>query len=350
MFYEDLFSPVTYQIPVFLEKVEKNNSAFPYLYHSVVLVDKFKFCDRIDWYCLLDDDQGQALFFDTGHPALMGRDILEKALADRRIPWSSSSVFLTHFHIDHSGNLSYCLDRGAKEAFFIRPIPYTADSAQRFLEWTRSSTAMRDDVQTREHLDLLNGKNYFTGVDQARCHILDAGEVISKGGYSFEVMPTPGHTPEHACLVDRDRRLFIAGDHLIFAKPGMMQLAPDQHLLAQYIESLSAIRSFKLEIVLMSHHAPLIGNGFIDSFLKKTQEGYRSLLQKAKAHVGSMGVVSAYEMAKDSASHYPKGIDTFQPDVQMRRVALMFGTLEGLYDEGIVRRRQDDDGAYVYFI
>ena len=76
-----------------------------------------------------------------------------------------------------------------------------------------------------------------------------AGEVISKGGYSFEVMPTPGHTPEHACLVDRDRRLFIAGDHLIFAKPGMMQLAPDQHLLAQYIESLSVIRSFKLEIV-----------------------------------------------------------------------------------------------------
>ena len=65
----------------------------------------------------------------------------------------------------------------------------------------------------------------------------------------------------------------------------------------------------------------------------------------------SCGGASAYENGKSiSASHYPKGIDTFQPDVQMRRVALMFGTLEGLYDEGMVRRRQDDDGAYVYFI
>lgn len=350
MLYENLFNPVSYQIPVMLEKMDKGGQGLSCLYHSVILVDKFKFCDRIDWYCILDDKNGEALFFDTGHPTLTGTQLLQEALNQRGISWDATSVFLTHFHVDHSGNLTYCLNNGARSVLFIQPVSYDANSASNFLSWTRSSSVMKNDEQTLEHLDLLNGKNYFTGVDKEKCHTLRKGEVIAVGGYAFEVMPTPGHAPEHACLVDRDKRLFVAGDHLIFAKPGMMQLAPDQHLLSCYMDSLSTIRSFKLETVLMSHHEPLVGNDTIDAFLKSTQEGYWSLLQKAKAHVASLGIVSAYEIAKDSAAHYPEGIDTFPPDVQMRRVALMFGTLEGLYDEGMVKRRQDDDGAYVYFV
>lgn len=350
MLYEDLFDSVSYEINVSLDEVKCTSCTCPDIFHSVISIENFPYCKRLDWYCALDKKNGKALFIDTGHPALMGTSLLDEALQNSGISWNDTCVVLTHFHIDHSGNLSYCLTQGAKEVCFVSPVPYEENSDWDFLIWTRSSKCMQEDVQTHEHLDLLNGKNYFTGIPEDKCRPVKKGDSFEIGSYHFEVMPTPGHSPEHLCLVDSDNKVFIAGDHLIFAKPGMMQLKPNQHLLASYIDSLSVIRRFNLEKVLMSHHEPLFGNDVIDDFLKTTQEGYYSLLKKAKDHVSSLGAVSAYEMAADSAAHYPDGINTFKPDTQMRRVALMFGTLEGLYDEGMVERRQDDDGAYVYFV
>lgn len=350
MFYEKLFGPVTYNISRFLEDYSRHVSLPAGLFHSVVEVRNFRLCDRLDWYCILDTRDSRALFIDTGHPALTGTDFLDATLSKNEICWDQVQVFLTHFHVDHSGNLSYCMKQGASEACFVSPVPFSEELADNFLMWTRSSALMRNDIDTHEHLCLLNGENYFTDVPLERCRVLKGGDTFRIADFCFEIMPTPGHAPEHVCLIDRDKKLFIAGDHLIFAKPGMMQLAPDQHLLSSYRDSLSVIRDLKLEHVLMSHHEPLESNDEIDNFLRITQVGYENLLKDATEHVARLGTVSAYEIAKDAASHYPDGIDTFKPDMQMRRVALIFGTLEGLFDEGLVQRRQDDDGAFVYFV
>ena len=134
-----------------LEKMNKGTQGLPCLHHSVILVDKFKFCDRIDWYCVLDDKNGEALFFDTGHPALTGTQLLREALNIRGISWNATSVFLTHFHVDHSGNLTYCLNNGARRVLFVQPVPYEANSASNFLSWTRSSSVMKNDEQTVAH-------------------------------------------------------------------------------------------------------------------------------------------------------------------------------------------------------
>lgn len=350
MFYEDLFSQVTYDILVSLEESGEGHFLSPGIYHSVISTNNFAFCSRLDWYCILDKAKGDVLFVDTGHPKLMGTSLFEKALEKAGASWKQAKVVLTHFHIDHSGNLAFCLESGAESALFIEPVPFRVGSDDAFLRETRSSAIMRNDVRTHEHLDLLFGEHYYDGIDLERCSALSKGDAFDIGSYHFEVMPTPGHCPEHLCLVDKDNKLMFAGDHLIFAKPGMMQLEVDQHLMATYMESLSTIRKFKLEKVFMSHHDALFGNKAIDDFLKKTQEAYCDLLKTMKERLFSLGAMSAYEMASVLAAHHPNGIDSFKPDMQMRRVALMLGTLEGLHDEGMAERRQDDDGAYVYFI
>lgn len=318
--------------------------------HSVFGIKNFSMCDRLDWYCVVNPVDHTALFFDTGHPVLTGTEMMDSVLHKYDIPWSNVTVFLTHFHIDHSGNFAYCLQQGAKEGCFIEPIAYSDSENNQFFVWTQAPNDLREDTFAREHLQLVGGKDYFTSVPLQRCRTVSQGECFEIGGFCFEVFPTPGHAPEHACLVDYEKQIMVAGDHLLFAKPGMMQLAPDQHLMALYMDSLSIIRSFRIQALLMSHHAPLYGASQIDDFIKQTQRNYVQLLDKAQDKVALRGAVSPYSMANALAQHYPRGIRNFAPAVQMRRIALAFGTLEGLYDEGRVERRQEDNGGLVYFV
>lgn len=345
MFYEKLFKSVSYRID---EPLGEFSKELPGVFHGSVAISNFIMCNRLDWFCVLD--QNKALFIDTGHPSLMGTTFFKEALGISNIPWENVTVFLTHFHIDHAGNLAYCFDSTIKQACFVMPEAFHPNSARNFYMWTRSSSKVRNDQDAREHLDLLNGKHYLDGIPLNKCSIANRGDYFNYSDLHLEVLPTPGHAPEHACLLDSENHLLFAGDHFLFAKPGMMQLAPDQHLLSRYIDSLSLIRSFRIKALFMSHHAPLMGDDLIDSFILDTQNGYKSLLERAKSLVSSSGVVSAFELAEIIANHYPNGINSFEPALQIRRVALMFGTLEGLHDEGMVERRQDDDGAFVYFV
>lgn len=350
MFLENLFSNITYEFEKFLQSDSYEGKPVPHLLHSVIHIDGFHFCKRLDWYCIVDKAQGKVLFVDTAHPALTGTEMLDQALERNQIPWGQTTVFLTHFHVDHSGNLRYCLEQGAKEACYLPPMTYHDELIDQYFLWTRSPEALSHDEDTREHLQLLDGKNYFTGIPRKRCRELSAHDELDIAEFHLEVMPTPGHCPEHAVLIDRQQQILFAGDHLIFARPGMMQLVPDQHLLAQYVQSLSDLRKYRFKLVLMSHHEPLVGQESIDAFIKHTQDGYYKLLNDFTDYVAQAGEVSVYEMADNMArNHHPQGLESFAYQEQMRRISLMFGTLEGLYDEGRVERRQDDDGALVYF-
>ena len=350
MFADELFGKVTYRFETLLEPLRSSEVATPGLFHTIVTVDQFRYCKRLDWYCQVDTNQGKALFFDTGHPALTGMAFFDETLSRNGLRWNQVDIFLTHFHVDHAGNLPYCLNQGVQSASFVAPMPYKDSLPGEFLTWTRSSEVMCNDSDTIEHLELLYGKDYLTDIPLERCCEVAAGDTFSIGDFHWEVLPTPGHTSEHACLIERDRQILLSGDHLIYAKPGMTQLIPDEHLIAQYLQSMSDLRAHTLRLVLMSHHEPLEGKDVINAFLKKTQDGYLDLLDVAQDQIKQWGAVTAYDMAcKIADEHYPDGIDTFRPDVQMRRVGLTFGTLEGLYDEGRVERRQDDDGAFVYF-
>jgi glyoxylase-like metal-dependent hydrolase (beta-lactamase superfamily II) len=41
------------------------------------------------------------------------------------------------------------------------------------------------------------------------------GELIGNGSWRLEVLATPGHTPGHICLVDREQGLLLTGDHVL---------------------------------------------------------------------------------------------------------------------------------------
>ena len=350
MLAENLFKDITYSFETSLEPLGRQSNQFQGIGHSVISIENFFMANRLDWYCFYDKTDNYVLFIDTGNPLISGSAFLDNALNSYGVGWEDTDIFLTHFHIDHAGNLSYCLKQGARNAFYIAPEVYDDSLVSSFFIWTHASDVIRGDKDAIEHLELLFGKCYFEDVDSAKCHVLTGKEVFDIAGFHLEVMPTPGHAPEHACLIDVQRKLLVAGDHLIFARPGMMQLEPDQHLMHHYVENIKTLAANDFDLVLMSHHAPLTDSNKTKEFIRHTWKSYENFLPQMKDLVASLGNVNVYGLASHLAGRHPQGINCFAPAFQVRRLSLAFGTLEGLYDYGLVERRQDDDGSLVYFV
>lgn len=349
MLAKELFENVSFENTTFLDSFGSSTTSIRGIKHSSFAVYNFSRCNRIDWYCFFDKAQGRVLLCDSGHPFLSGSRFLDKAIEALDCQWSDTVLFLTHFHIDHSGNLKYCLDKGCHRADFVMPELYDDSLIDDFFIWTGASNAVSENIDARHHVELLLGKYYLTDIPLNLCRAVGFSDSYDIAGYHLEILPTPGHAPEHACLIDRERGLLVAGDHLVFSKPGVMQFIPEQGLLRSYVESLDYLEDCDLEYLLMSHHDALVGKDVVREFLQFTKQRYKEMLIRFARRVGRVGPVTVYELASALAEHYPKGINSFTPSDQVLRIALMFGTLEGLHDFALLERRQGDDGAFIYF-
>jgi glyoxylase-like metal-dependent hydrolase (beta-lactamase superfamily II) len=67
-------------------------------------------------------------------------------------------------------------------------------------------------------------------------HVLKGGDKIIIGDNSFRCIETPGHTKGHMCLYEPDKKIFIAGDHILNDITPTIQLwAFDWNPLKEYL-------------------------------------------------------------------------------------------------------------------
>jgi glyoxylase-like metal-dependent hydrolase (beta-lactamase superfamily II) len=78
---------------------------------------------------------------------------------------------------------------------------------------------------------------------------VDEGDVLSYGGYDFEAISTPGHTPGQMCLYDAKSRVMILGDHVLFdITPNIVSWETMEDSLGTYLESLRKIAAYDVEV------------------------------------------------------------------------------------------------------
>ncbi|HKQ89759.1 MAG TPA: MBL fold metallo-hydrolase [Blastocatellia bacterium] len=96
------------------------------------------------------------------------------------------------------------------------------------------------------------------------------------GGVKFEVISTPGETPDHATVwIPKYRAAFI-GDNFYASLPNIYTLRGTKPRWAlDYVNSLNEVLALKPEIVLPSHGSPIIGNAEIVKQLTR----YRDAIQ-----------------------------------------------------------------------
>ena len=87
---------------------------------------------------------------------------------------------------------------------------------------------------------------------------LDGAELLQMGRRHLRVEWTPGHSPGHICLYDRQDKLLFAGDHMLpDLSPNIglhPQSTPDP--LHEYLDGLRRLAAYEPDLILPSHGRP----------------------------------------------------------------------------------------------
>lgn len=205
-------------------------------------------------YVIKDENGGRNLLIDCGFRMKACFDALMEGIEALGLDMQNTDVFFTHFHGDHAGNARRLENMGARTFISREDL-----RSWRYLDEADYENYVR--CLTEEGLphDLLpfllyKPKPGSDGRVPDNIRTLDEGDVLRYGNFVFECISTPGHTPGHMCLYDREKKLIILGDHVLFdvspniTSDGMM---PDA--LGSYLESLRKIRDLPVEIALPGH-------------------------------------------------------------------------------------------------
>ena len=153
---------------------------------------------------------GRDLLIDSGFNTPRCLADLKKGMAELGMHPENTDVFFTHAHFDHLGNASNLqamgcrLLMGEREYAFYQEAPWV----------TQKERSRKDGIpdRLRGSLDVNKGSPApgFT------VETVEEGQVLRYGGYELECIQTPGHTPGHICLYDRQRKLMFTGDSVLF--------------------------------------------------------------------------------------------------------------------------------------
>jgi glyoxylase-like metal-dependent hydrolase (beta-lactamase superfamily II) len=211
---------------------------------------------------VIEGENGHVLV-DTGIDTPGGREALRQGAEDLGVtPESLRWVVLTHAHIDHYGLAGAVRTwAGAQVALHERE----EELARRFVDrWPADregvSAAMRmggvpEDVVPR----FLAASDFIhRQYRDFRPDLLLRGERGElPGAPGWEWILTPGHSPGHVVVYHPERRILIAGDHVlprISPNIGADLYAADP--LTDYVASLRRLRELPVDLVLPSHGEP----------------------------------------------------------------------------------------------
>ena len=151
---------------------------------------------------LWDDESGQAVLTDVGGDVA---HVLQEA-AKRQL--QLQAVWLTHGHLDHAG--------GVVALTQVQTMPVLGPHP--------------DDEYLLQALPKSTAEFQFP-VSPAFTpeRWLAEGEQLKVGGYTFEVLHIPGHTPGHVVFYCAEAKLLIAGDVLFYETIGRTDFPRSNH-------------------------------------------------------------------------------------------------------------------------
>jgi glyoxylase-like metal-dependent hydrolase (beta-lactamase superfamily II) len=201
------------------------------------------------------------ILIDTGMPGTSGRILSYVRENLKRDPSEIHTILLTHFHIDHTGNVAE-LKKAAKakvaihgeDALYLageKPMPVPRGRRSllfRILRRFRRLTPVRADILLKE------------------------GDTIA----GLTCIHTPGHTPGSTCFYDPEGKVILAGDAVITA--GGVVHGPSEEFSADVLQgrkSLGKIAHLDFEVLLSGHGEPVRpgASGRLREFLEREKEG-----------------------------------------------------------------------------
>lgn len=212
-------------------------------------------------YCYVIRTRSGTLVLDPGADTPESWSVLTAALDELGVRDDVRGIIVTHFHFDHwqlADRLA--VDTGAWVAISEAEQEWISDLAtadlsheaarDRFLAWGAPPPEAELLAATEDYGEVLTyGRP---------SRFLADGEELSDG---LRVVVTPGHSPGHLCLVDRQRGLLFSGDHVLPGITPYVALNPygPADPVGDYLRSLSRLRACGDAEVLPAHEYRFTG-------------------------------------------------------------------------------------------
>jgi glyoxylase-like metal-dependent hydrolase (beta-lactamase superfamily II) len=193
------------------------------------------------------------LIIDTGWDQKECMNAMQAGLRELGVDIRKTDFFITHLHADHFGLVSNLMADTSK-IYFNQPDVDRFRSGFRlddFVNFARLNGYPENELQAtlQSHPGLK-----FRAKEGLTFHILKEGDTISIGDYVFECIETPGHTWGHMCLYEPNKKIFVAGDHILNDITPNIQLWSDEwDPLKEYLTSLDKVYELDIELVLPGH-------------------------------------------------------------------------------------------------
>lgn len=198
-------------------------------------------------------DSKRSLIIDTGLNRSECLEAMLEGLGHLAVDLNNSDFLITHFHADHMALLSR-MATGSNRIFLGCLDKAFLDSWEGFesiLGLVAQNGFPQHELRTamKQHPAYKHGPNSYPEVLP-----LNNCDKIAYGEYEFDCVHTPGHSPGHICLYEPDKKVLIAGDHILGdITPVITCWRDDQNPLKSYLASLSKIFDLEAELILPGH-------------------------------------------------------------------------------------------------
>ena len=238
-------------------------------------------------------DPARSLIIDTGLNRQECLDAMQTGLDKLGIDLAKSDIFITHLHADHFGLVSK-LVTDSTNIYFSRPDKELVESWEGFgdmVAYAGRNGFPEDELKAA--IEKHPGSRYGTDwIPELK--VLDDGDLIDAGSYHFKCVATPGHTMGHTCLYEPNRKILVAGDHILTdITPNIQCWSDNENRLKHYLASLDKVYDLEVDLVLPGHRR-LIDNH--RARIEELKEHHQQRLDEVLS-ILARGPMSAFQVA-----------------------------------------------------
>jgi glyoxylase-like metal-dependent hydrolase (beta-lactamase superfamily II) len=193
------------------------------------------------------------LVIDTGLNRDECFEVMKAGFEELKIDPNKTDFFITHLHADHFGLVSRLIAASSR-VYFNR---LDAEIIEAWPGWGSMLAYATENGFPEDELQRAIEQHpgfKFSPEWVPELNILQDGDTIGVGEYRFRCVHTPGHSLGHTCLYEPEKKILVAGDHiLIDITPNIQCWSERQNPLKRYLESLDRVYDLDVELTLPGH-------------------------------------------------------------------------------------------------
>jgi glyoxylase-like metal-dependent hydrolase (beta-lactamase superfamily II) len=287
--------------------------------------------------------QKRNMIIDTGMNREECMTAMNLALKELDVDLGKTDFFITHMHADHLGLVpalatdtsTIYLNQQDVDIVMLARNPEYWYAGLRF-----ASLNGFPEKELKEALEKHPGYRY-SAKGNMKFTAPTEGNVMNVGDYRFEFVETPGHTKGHTCLYEPERKILVAGDHILLdITPNISLWNYEENVLKEYMTSLDKVCKLDVRLVLPGHRR-IFGDS--KKRIRELKEHHQTRTEEVLS-ILEKGAMNAYQIASQMSWDIDcDSWDLFPVSQKWFATGEALAHLKYLDEKGIIKREVRGD-------